>query len=175
VPAGEAQAAREAWVARLGEEAPVIVTSSATGLGLDVLAAELLARVPDAPVPATAEDDLAEHITFRPAAERGFRVERTEDGAFRVVGRGVALRVAALRRASDEVVVVTSGAIAVGMRVMELAARPREIEQLQAASAVGQGKLFRVYDELLLDRGVPSAQVLLTFFDMSARLHYLNA
>ena len=46
---------------------------------------------------------------------------------------------------------------------------------LQAASAVGQGKLYRVYDELLRERGVTSAQVLLTFFDMSARTHYLNA
>ena len=58
---------------------------------------------------------------------------------------------------------------------MGLAARPREIEDLQAASAVGQGKLYRVYDELLAARGVTSAQVLLTFFDMSARGHYLNA
>ena len=49
------------------------------------------------------------------------------------------------------------------------------MEELQAASAVGQGKLYRVYDELLQARGVPSAQVLLTFFDMSARTHYLNA
>ena len=51
----------------------------------------------------------------------------------------------------------------------------RAIEDLQAASAVGQGKLYRVYDELLRARGVTSAQVLLTFFDMSARGHYLNA
>ena len=49
------------------------------------------------------------------------------------------------------------------------------MEELQAASAVGQGKLYRTYDELLQERGVPSAQVLLTFFDMSARTHYLNA
>ena len=40
---------------------------------------------------------------------------------------------------------------------------------------MGQGKLYRVYDELLRERGVTSAQVLLTFFDMSARTHYLNA
>jgi len=40
---------------------------------------------------------------------------------------------------------------------------------------VGQGKLYRHYDELLQERGVKSAQVLLTFFDMSARTHYLNA
>jgi glutamate 5-kinase len=61
------------------------------------------------------------------------------------------------------------------MSVMELAVRPRAIEDLQAASAVGQGKLYRVYDELLRARGLTSAQVLLTFFDMSARGHYLNA
>src|SRR5271165_7120954 len=74
-----------------------------------------------------------------------------------------------------EVIVVTSGAIARGMRVMELPQRPSTIRQLQAASAVGQGKLYRIYDELLREREVTSAQVLLTFFDMSARTHYLNA
>jgi glutamate 5-kinase len=77
--------------------------------------------------------------------------------------------------AGDEAIVVTSGAIALGMRVMALGERPTSIAALQAASAVGQGKLYRVYDELLRDRGVTSAQVLLTFFDMSARTHYLNA
>jgi glutamate 5-kinase len=61
------------------------------------------------------------------------------------------------------------------MKVMELAARPRAIDDLQAASAVGQGKLYHVWDELLRERGAMSAQVLLTFFDLSARLHYLNA
>jgi glutamate 5-kinase len=72
-------------------------------------------------------------------------------------------------------IVVTSGAIARGMGVMEIPLRPRTIDELQAASAVGQGKLYQEYDELLRARGVPTAQVLLTFFDMSARTHYLNA
>ena len=49
------------------------------------------------------------------------------------------------------------------------------MDELQAASAVGQGKLYQVYDELLRERGMQTAQVLLTFFDMSARTHYLNA
>jgi glutamate 5-kinase len=49
------------------------------------------------------------------------------------------------------------------------------MDELQAASAVGQGKLYFTYDELLRAHGVPSAQVLLTFFDLSARTHYLNA
>src|SRR5919108_3197992 len=83
--------------------------------------------------------------------------------------------VAARHRAGDEVVVVTSGAIARGIRQMDLSVRPRSMEELQAASAVGQGRLYRAYDELLQARGVQSAQVLLTFFDISARTHYLNA
>ena len=88
---------------------------------------------------------------------------------------GLCDEVAARHASGKETVVVTSGAIARGMRLMELPMRPRAMEELQAASAVGQGKLYRTYDELLQARGVRSAQVLLTFFDMSARTHYLNA
>jgi glutamate 5-kinase len=106
----------------------------------------------------------------------GSSIVAHEDGSLRteVLGRlteEVSRRVAG----GDDVVVVTSGAIARGMRVMEMAVRPNAIEDLQAASAVGQGKLYRVYDELLRERGLTSAQVLLTFFDMTARTHYLNA
>ncbi len=82
---------------------------------------------------------------------------------------------AELHHAGREVVVVTSGAIARGMGVMGIPLRPRGVDELQAASAVGQGKLYQVYDGLLRARQVPTAQVLLTFFDMSARSHYVNA
>jgi glutamate 5-kinase len=61
------------------------------------------------------------------------------------------------------------------MGLMRMPLRPRAMDELQAASAVGQGKLYQVYDALLQARDVPTAQVLLTFFDMSARIHYLNA
>jgi glutamate 5-kinase len=83
--------------------------------------------------------------------------------------------VAALHREGVEVVVVTSGAIARGMHLLAMGARPAAVEDLQAASAVGQGRLYRTSDELLRERGIQTAQVLLTFFDMSARTHYLNA
>jgi glutamate 5-kinase len=83
--------------------------------------------------------------------------------------------VAAMHAAGEEVVIVSSGAIARGMRVLGLQVRPTAIDELQAASAVGQGKLYRVYDELLREREVTSAQVLLTIGDLSARTHYLNA
>jgi len=88
---------------------------------------------------------------------------------------GICDQIAGLHRAGRSPIVVTSGAIARGMGVMALPLRPRAVDELQAASAVGQGKLYQVYDELLRARDVPTAQVLLTFFDMSARTHYLNA
>ena len=83
--------------------------------------------------------------------------------------------VGARQKAGDRVVMVTSGAIALGMRLMGMHARPSAIDELQAASAVGQGRLYQEYERLLADEGVRSAQVLLTFFDLSARTHYLNA
>jgi len=86
-----AQAAAGAWRDRLGEEIPVIVTSSATRAGLEELGRELLARVPSEP-PAELTDapaELAEHLTFRPAGGRGFRIERGDDGVYRVLGDGI--------------------------------------------------------------------------------------
>jgi glutamate 5-kinase len=106
----------------------------------------------------------------------GSSIVADETGALRGPALARICAVVAERHAAgDDVVVVSSGAIARGMETMGLAARPRDIEDLQAASAVGQGRLYRVYDELLAGHGVTSAQVLLTFFDLSARGHYLNA
>ena len=106
----------------------------------------------------------------------GSSIVAEENGELRlsVVAR-ICEEVAALHASGVDVVVVTSGAIARGVHILGRRARPRAIEELQAASAVGQGRLYRTYDELLRERGIQSAQVLLTFFDMSARTHYLNA
>ena len=95
VPAQDAAAAAELWSEHLGGGVAVLVTSSATGEGLDALAAELLRRVPLIAAPgATAAAaplaaPLAEYRVFRPAASRGFNVQRTGDGAFRVEGEGI--------------------------------------------------------------------------------------
>src|SRR5919204_2693635 len=87
----------------------------------------------------------------------------------------VCAQVAELHRGGEDIALVTSGAIARGMRLMELERRPRGIDEMQAASAVGQGSLFRAYEDRLAAGGVHAAQVLLTSFDMAARMHYLNA
>ena len=107
----------------------------------------------------------------------GSSVVADDDGTVRIdVLARICDDVALLHASGHEPIIVTSGAIARGLGVMAIppAQRPRAIDELQAASAIGQGKLYRVYDELLAERGLRSAQVLLTFFDMSARTHYLN-
>jgi glutamate 5-kinase len=112
----------------------------------------------------------------RVVVKLGSSIVAEESGELRI---GVLARicdaVSSLHREGREVLIVSSGAIARGMGIMGLRARPGSIEELQAASAVGQGKLYRVYDELLRERELTSAQVLLTFVDMSARTNYLNA
>ncbi len=90
VPPREAQAAAAAWRERLGEDVVVLVTSSATGLGLDALVGALFERVPVEAPPIEADGEaLAEHRTFRPAAKRGFRVERLGEGSYQVIGEGI--------------------------------------------------------------------------------------
>jgi GTPase len=86
-------AARAEWVRRVGSDTPVIVTSSATRLGLDELAAELARRVPAIEAPeieiAPASEELAEHRVFRPAAARDYHVAKLGDRAYRVTGQGI--------------------------------------------------------------------------------------
>ena len=106
----------------------------------------------------------------------GSSIVAADDGTPRTeVLERVVADAAAFHARGDDVVIITSGAIARGIRVLDLPTRPRAVEELQAASAVGQGKLFPLYDQLLRAHEVTSAQVLLTFFDLSARTHYLNA
>ena len=87
----------------------------------------------------------------------------------------VCAQVAELHHGGEDVAMVTSGAIALGMRQIGLPQRPSSIEEMQAASAVGQGALFRAYESRLAEREVHAAQVLLTSFDLAVRMHYLNA
>ncbi len=90
VPPATAADAAQAWRERLGEDVPVLVTSSATREGIDDLGVLLLRRVPlTAPRPLddlVAEEALAEHQVFRPAAGKAWHVESVGEGSYRVVG-----------------------------------------------------------------------------------------
>ena len=84
-------------------------------------------------------------------------------------------QLAMLVKSGREVIMVSSGAIAEGMKRLGWAARPKAIHELQAAAAVGQMGLVQVYESQLRENGVGSAQVLLTHADLADRERYLNA
>ncbi|WP_236640290.1 glutamate 5-kinase [Tepidimonas charontis] len=84
-------------------------------------------------------------------------------------------QLAALVREGCEVIMVSSGAIAEGMKRLGWHTRPKELHELQAAAAVGQMGLAQMYETKLREQGVGSAQVLLTHADLADRERYLNA
>ncbi|HEX5286006.1 MAG TPA: glutamate 5-kinase [Polaromonas sp.] len=84
-------------------------------------------------------------------------------------------QLAALVKDGREVIMVSSGAIAEGMKRLGWTARPKAIHELQAAAAVGQMGLVQVYETKLRENGIGSAQVLLTHADLADRERYLNA
>src|SRR5438105_15445756 len=84
-------------------------------------------------------------------------------------------QLAALAREGREVIMVSSGAIAEGMKRLGWTTRPKEVHELQAAAAVGQMGLAQIYESKLREHGMGSAQVLLTHADLADRERYLNA
>ena len=84
-------------------------------------------------------------------------------------------QLAALVKDGREVIMVSSGAIAEGMKRLGWNTRPKAIHELQAAAAVGQMGLVQMYETKLRENGIGSAQVLLTHADLADRERYLNA
>jgi glutamate 5-kinase len=84
-------------------------------------------------------------------------------------------QLATLAREGRELLVVSSGAVAEGMKRLGWRTRPRDLPELQAAAAVGQMGLVQMYETKLSEQGTASAQVLLTHADLADRERYLNA
>lgn len=87
----------------------------------------------------------------------------------------IADELAALRDRELEVVLVSSGAIALGARVLGLRERPRALPALQAAAAVGQNRLMQHWEHAFATHHMPIGQVLLTHDDLADRKRFLNA
>ncbi|MFA6384232.1 MAG: glutamate 5-kinase [Candidatus Omnitrophota bacterium] len=83
--------------------------------------------------------------------------------------------IAFLFGSKKEVVIVTSGAIALGMEALRLKARPKDLASLQAAAAIGQNDLMDVYRGIFRKKGMQCGQVLLTWDDFANRTRYLIA
>jgi glutamate 5-kinase len=84
-------------------------------------------------------------------------------------------QIAQLRGQGKDIVMVSSGAIAEGMKRLGWSKRPTAIHELQAAAAVGQMGLAQVYERAFREHGLATAQVLLTHEDLADRKRYLNA
>jgi glutamate 5-kinase len=89
--------------------------------------------------------------------------------------QGFAADVAGLRSRSKDIIIVSSGSIALGRRVLGLSQRQLSLEQIQAAAAVGQIRLAQAYESVLAPLGITTAQVLLTLEDTENRRRYLNS
>jgi glutamate 5-kinase len=87
----------------------------------------------------------------------------------------LALDVAEARRRGCDVVLVSSGSIALGRKVLNLGDGVLTLEQAQAAAAVGQIRLARAYEEVLAPHGITTGQVLVTLEDTTDRRRYLNS
>jgi glutamate 5-kinase len=106
----------------------------------------------------------------------GSSIVAADDGSLRSeVLDSICEQVSQLQADRRDIVLVTSGAIARGMWRLGLEARPRGMDELQAASAIGQGDLFHAFEQRLSERGTKAAQVLLTRSDLARRSHYRNA
>lgn len=86
----------------------------------------------------------------------------------------LAADIAAIKARGTEVIVVSSGSIALGRKVLGLPDGTLALEQAQAAAAVGQIRLARAYEEVLSPHAITTAQVLLTLEDSTDRRRYLN-
>jgi len=102
-------------------------------------------------------------------------VEKSTGSVNRAWLESLADDIAALRIRGQEVVLVSSGAIALGRRELKLLAGRLKLEESQAAAAVGQIRLAHAWKEVLERRGLTVAQVLLTLGDTEQRRRYLNA
>lgn len=89
--------------------------------------------------------------------------------------RALAADVAEARARGADVVLVSSGSIALGRKVLGLADGPLALEQSQAAAAVGQIRLARAYEEVLAPHGITTGQLLVTLEDTTDRRRYLNS
>jgi glutamate 5-kinase len=106
----------------------------------------------------------------------GSSVVATDEGELRAqVLDSICDQIGVLRRDGEQVVLVSSGAIARGMWLRSMPSRPKAMDELQAASAIGQADLFRAYEQRLETEGIEAAQILLTRSDIGRRTNHRNA
>ena len=126
------------------------------------------------PEKATSRKDLLKTVK-RVVIKIGSGVLTGEDGLNMPVMDNLTTDISALRESGLEIVLVSSGAIAAGMRKLKMTRRPRSVSEQQATAAVGQGDLIMAWENAFEQHGHRVGQVLLTRDDLTHRRRYLNA
>ncbi len=102
-------------------------------------------------------------------------VTNVDDGLDEECLSGLIKQISKLIAQNKKVVLVSSGAVAAGLKKLGIKIRPKILSELQSAAAIGQMDLVQVYERIFSDNNLLSAQVLLTHDDLSNRKRYLNA
>ena len=111
----------------------------------------------------------------RVVVKLGSSVVTTDNGLDRKMIKDLADDIHAMRNMGKEFIIVSSGAVAAGVKRLGMKEGARTIPQKQAAAAVGQSRLMSAYDEAFGRYGIRVAQMLLTRDDLTHRQRYLNA
>jgi len=105
----------------------------------------------------------------------GSGVLTTKTGLNKRIINGLTTDICALRKKGIEVILISSGAIASGLKKIGLSKRPQSVSQQQAMAAIGQSSLIMAYETAFGRHGYMVAQILLTRDDLTHRRRYLNA
>ena len=96
------------------------------------------------------------------------------DNRDEMIINGICANIAKYLQENKEIILVTSGAISQGMKVMDVKNKPKDIKKLQSLAAVGQQKLMSMYERIFSEYDFQTAQVLITHNDINDRVRYLN-
>ncbi len=96
-----------------------------------------------------------------------------EDNHDQVIN-GICSNILKLLNEDKEIILVTSGAISQGMKVMNIQSKPKDIKKLQSLAAIGQQKLMLIYENIFSKSNFQTAQILITHSDINDRVRYLN-
>jgi glutamate 5-kinase len=114
--------------------------------------------------------ETAKRIVVKIGSRSIVQGERSGEGRF----QNIADQIVALHKLGRTVILVSSGAVAMGCEKLGLSSRPSSIDQLQAAAAIGQPRLIQAYERAFAAAGLPVAQLLLTHAEVADRRRYLN-
>lgn len=106
----------------------------------------------------------------------GSRILSTEDGNIdEKQFASITSQIAKLKKQNIQVILVSSGSVALGSKILKLKAKPKTLPEKQAAASIGQGALMNIYNTYFAKNNISTGQVLLTYEDFKDRKRYLNA